>query len=214
MMKIGAAMLLLGVVVGACGDREAADSAVLPATAQAMGSPNASATNASLKSSQVEPDHMRWSDHDAILSNAVAWQEERDGRWVTVVLLTDRPVPPTSISADATPTSLMTEAKAQGIAFPVVTGGVPLSPMTFDVAYRDGEEILAASANGSGGFEIETQTATRIEGRAVLNAHTTGSRDTNAWSVSFDAPVLRGVGGQTSVCPPSCSPSRCDSRQT
>ena len=37
---------------------------------------------------------MRWEKHDAVLNNAVAWQQEDvDKRWVTFVLLTDRPVP-------------------------------------------------------------------------------------------------------------------------
>ena len=188
-MKIGAAGLLLGFVFVAFGEAEGGNSALLASTAQA--SPK-SAVKPSAKSAQVEPHHMRWSDHDSVLANAVAWQEERDGHWVTVVLLTDRPVPPASIAADAAAAALMTEAKAQGVAFPVMTGGVPPSPLTFDVAYRDGEEINTASTSGAGGFEIETLTPTRIKGRTVMNAQTTGSRDANAWSVDFDAPVLRG----------------------
>ena len=41
------------------------------------------------------PNELRWNGHAAVLEYAVAWQlEDRDGRWVTFVLLTDRLVPP------------------------------------------------------------------------------------------------------------------------
>jgi len=190
MIKIVAA-ILIGAVVLACEKGEAADSAVLPATTRAS-LPTPSPAKTHTKRSQVETGHMRWADHDSVLSNAVAWQEERDGHWVTVVLLTDQPVPAASIADDATATALMTQSKAQGVAFAVSTGGVPLSPLTFDVGYRKDGEISTASVNGAGGFEIETLTPTRIKGRTAMNANTAGTRDENAWSVSFDAPVLRG----------------------
>jgi hypothetical protein len=144
------------------------------------------------KSSQVAANHMRWKNHDAVLANAIAWQEARDGQWVTVVLLTDKPIPKGAATPGKSASDLMEENKVQGIAFAVMSGGVPMDSPSFDIAYHDGAEIGRASANGAGGFEIELQSATQIKGHVFFNAFTMGSKDENAWSVSFDAPVLRG----------------------
>jgi hypothetical protein len=64
------------------------------------------------KTLQVEANHMRWNNHDAVLNSAVAWQEQRDGHWVTVVLATDRAVAPEAIAPGADPGALMESAKA------------------------------------------------------------------------------------------------------
>lgn len=46
---------------------------------------------------------------------------------------------------------------------------------------------------GAGGFDIDSQSATQIKGRAGLNAFgAKGSKSESAWAVSFDAPVLHG----------------------
>ena len=135
---------------------------------------------------------MRWKDHDAVLNDAVAWQEQRDGHWVTVVLLTDRPVPRGLLVPGKQPSRVMEEAGVQGVALPVMTGGVPLSQWSFDIGYHDRDGVSTSSMNGSGGFVIESQTATGIKGRVTFNAFAFGARDENACSVSFDAPVLRG----------------------
>jgi hypothetical protein len=144
------------------------------------------------KKPQVQANHMRWENHDAVLANAVAWQEERDGQWVTVVLLTDAPVPRGSLVPGKRPDDLMEETKTQGVAVAIMSGGVPLPQWSFDVGFHDGAATRTATVNGAGGFEIEAQTATQIKGRVVLNPFTAGANDKNAWSVSFDAPVLRG----------------------
>jgi hypothetical protein len=144
------------------------------------------------KTPQVEPNHMRWSNHDAVLNNAVAWQEEQDGHWVTMVLATDRVVPPQSIKAGVQPDALMEGAKAQGIAIAIMSGGVPLDNPSFTIGWRDGQEIQTPTETGSGGFEIESQSATRIKGRLVNSPYTLGGRDETAWLVNFDAPVLHG----------------------
>jgi len=144
------------------------------------------------KTLQVEANHMRWNNHDAVLNSAVAWQEQRDGHWVTIVLATDRVVTPQSIAPGVDPAALMESAKAQGIAIAIMTGGVPLDSPTFVVGWRDGQEIHTPTQTGSGGFEIESQSATRIKGRLVNSPYTLGGRDETAWLVNFDASVLRG----------------------
>lgn len=144
------------------------------------------------KNAQVESGHMRWQDHDAVLSNGVAWQEERNGEWVTVVLLTDKAVPRGVIAAGKPAAEIMQEAKTQGISFVVAAGGIPLQDSAVDVAYRDGDEINTATLSGAGGFEITSADAARVKGRALLNPFTASSRDANAWLVTFDAPVLNG----------------------
>jgi hypothetical protein len=151
------------------------------------------------KSPQVEPNHMRWKNHDAILNNAVAWQEERDGRWVTVVVLTDRPIAPASVAPGKAPSQLMEEAKAQGIAIAIMSGGIPLAPATFEVAYRDGAEIRTTTLTGAGGIEIETASAAQMKGRLVLNPFTLGAKDENAWLVNFNTPVLNSDARRTSA---------------
>ena len=144
------------------------------------------------KTLQVEANHMRWNNHDAVLNNAVAWQEQRDGHWVTMVLVTDRAVPPESIKPGVAPDALMENTKTQGIATAIMTGGVPLDDSSFTVGWRDGQEIQTPTVTGAGGFEIESQSATRIKGRLVNSPYTLGSRAETAWLVNFDAPVLRG----------------------
>jgi hypothetical protein len=144
------------------------------------------------KTLQVEANHMRWNNHDAVLNNAVAWQEERDGHWVTMVLATDRVVTPQSIVPGVQPDALMESAKAQGLAIAIMSGGVPLDNPSFIVGWRDGQEMHTPTQTGSGGFEIESQSATRIKGRLVNSPYTLGGRDETAWLVNFDAPVLRG----------------------
>src|SRR5262245_13993229 len=144
------------------------------------------------KTLQVEANHMRWNNHDAVLNNAVAWQEQRDGHWVTMVLATDRVVTPQSIAPGVDPAALMESAKAQGLAIAIMTGGVPLDGPAFIVGWRDGQEIHTPTQTGSGGFEIESQSATRIKGRLVNSPYTLGRKDETAWLVNFDAPVLRG----------------------
>jgi hypothetical protein len=150
------------------------------------------AAAAAQKTSQVAPNHMRWSNHDAVLAHAVAWQEERDGHWVTVVLLTDRPVAPTALVPGTTPHQLMEKSQAQGVSFAFMTGGVPLPQSGFDVGYRDGARIGTATATGTGGFEIQSHTATRVKGRVVYQPFAIGGKDESAWAVDFDAPVVRG----------------------
>ena len=135
---------------------------------------------------------MRWSNHDAVLANVVAWQEQRDGHWVTMVLATDRAVAPQAIAPGVEPDALMESAKAQGIAIAIMTGGVPLDSPSFIVGWRDGQEMHTQTLTGAGGFEIESQSATRIKGRLVNSPYTLGARDETAWLVNFDAPVLRG----------------------
>src|SRR5262249_46701178 len=144
------------------------------------------------KTLQVEANHMRWNKHDAILNNAVAWQEQRDGHWVTMVLVTDRAVTPESITPGVEPDALMERTKTQGIAIAIMTGGVPLDSPSFTVGSRDGQEIDTHTVTGAGGFEIESQSATRIKSRLVNSPYTLGRRDDTAWLVNFDAPVLRG----------------------
>ena len=126
-----------------------------------------------------------------VLAHAIAWQEERDGHWVTVVLLTDQPIPPALVTGK-TAHDLMEETKTQGVSFAVRTGGVPLPEFNFHVGYRDAGRIGTPTATGTGGFEIDSQSATQIKGRAVYQPFVVGAKDENAWSVSFDAPVLRG----------------------
>jgi hypothetical protein len=157
-----------------------------------VGALSLSASAAAQETPQVDANHMRWENHDAVLTNAVAWQEERDGHWVTVVLLTDRPVPHEALVQGKAPGDLLTEANAQGLALAVMSGGVPMPQPGFDVAFRDGGAIRATIVNGAGGFEIQSQSATQIKGRAVYHPFTVGDRSESAWAVSFDAPVLRG----------------------
>ena len=144
------------------------------------------------KTSQVEANHMRWENHDAVLANAIAWQEERAGQWVTVVLLTDRPVPREALVAGTQPGDLMEATKVQGLAFAVGSGGVPLPLYSFDIGFHDAGTTRTTTMNGAGGFEIDSQSATQIKGRVLFSPFTAGSRDKSAWSVSFDAQVLRG----------------------
>jgi len=144
------------------------------------------------KTLQVEANHMRWKNHDVVLNNSVAWQAQRDGHWITMVLVTDKVVPPQSITPGVEPDALMESAKTQGLAIAIMTGGVPLDDSSFTVGWRDGQEIQTATQTGSGGFEIESQSATRIKGRLVNSPYTLGSKDETAWLVNFDAPVLRG----------------------
>lgn len=147
---------------------------------------------AAQKTRQVDANHMRWNNHDAVLAHAVAWQEERDGHWVTVVLLTDRPVAPAALVAGAMPPALMEESQVQGVSFAFMTGGVPLPHSVFDVGYRDGARIGTVTASGTGGFDIESHSASRVRGRVVYRPFAVGTKDESAWSVDFDAPIMRG----------------------
>jgi hypothetical protein len=146
------------------------------------------------KVAQVEPNHMRFENHETVLGHAIAWQQELSGHWVTVVLLTDRPVPTESIGPGASIDDAVLAAKAQGIAFAVMTGGVPLVDEGFKVWYLDGADLRSPTVTGSGGFEIENQTATQIKGRATLNAFGAKGADKSerAWLVTFDTKVLLG----------------------
>ncbi len=136
---------------------------------------------------QAPPNHLRWQNRETALSHAAAWQEARGGRWVTVVLLTDRPVPSESLVPGEPVDKAMTAARAQGIAFTVMTGGVPLPDGGFDAWFLDGADLRSTTVTGAGGFEIESQGAAQIKGRAV--AHADG---TNEFAARFDAPVLHG----------------------
>ncbi len=146
------------------------------------------------KVAQVEPNHLRFESHEMVLGSAIAWQQELGGRWVTVVLLTDRPIPPESIGPGTSWDEAVLAAKAQGIAFAVRSGGLPVVDEGTRVWYRDGADLRSPTVSGAGGFEIESQSATRIKGRAALNAFgAKGSeKSERAWMVTFDTPVLHG----------------------
>ena len=60
----------------------------------------------------VEANHMRWEKSDVVLGNVIAWQEDRGGRWVTAILLTDRPVPRESIGPGKSTGDAVEAAKA------------------------------------------------------------------------------------------------------
>jgi hypothetical protein len=142
---------------------------------------------------QIEANRMRWEMREAVLNHAIAWQEDRGGRWVTVVLLTDRAIKREALAPDMSADSAMEAAKAQGFAFAVMSGGVPLKDDAIRVWFRDGAEVRSTNVTGEGGFDIVSQSATQIKGRALLGAFGIKPPTTaNAWSVSFDAPVLRG----------------------
>src|ERR1700752_4237992 len=128
------------------------------------------------KTAQVAANHMRWNNNDAALENAIAWQEEGDGHWVTVVLLTDQPIPPALVTGKSAH-DLMEETKTQGVSFAVRTGGVPLPEFNFHVGYRDEGRIGTPTATGTGGFEIDSQSATQIKGRTVYQPFVVGTKD-------------------------------------
>src|ERR1700693_5022498 len=106
---------------------------------------------------------MRWEGHDAVLNNGVAWQQTTgEGRWVTFVVLTDRPVPPDLL---ANPNVLnpheshgedpMTKVGAQALLFQVMTGGIPEpSGLDQDVWFHDGEKLRTSALSGAGGIDI------------------------------------------------------------
>ena len=142
---------------------------------------------------QVEANHMRWEKSDVVLSHAIAWQEERGGSWVTVVLLTDKPIVRQSIGPGKGADEAVEKAKAQGFSFAIASGGVPLASEPITVWFRDGAQIRSANVSGVGGFDIASQSASQIKGRAVMNAFGMNPpKGGNAWSVSFDAPVAHG----------------------
>ena len=141
---------------------------------------------------QVEAGHMRWNNVDAVLSHSVAWQEEQDGRWVTVVVLSDKQVDPSLVEPGKPAPEVMREANVQGIAFSVMSGGVPPPSPAFMVGFRDNGEFAHATMSGVGGFEIQELSALIIKGRTMANAVTFGSRDENAWLVDFDVSIIRG----------------------
>lgn len=145
---------------------------------------------------------LRWADHAAVLRHAFAWQQEdKDGRWVTFVLLTDRPVPPAMLADTNSldPDELSQDKQiaqkigAQALLFSVMTGGVPVpegktTQPGFHVWYQDGKDVRSTKASGKGGMDIEMLTPSRIKGRTV------GGRvgDQDAWSISFDVPIAGG----------------------
>jgi len=146
---------------------------------------------------------MRWEGHEAQLNNAVAWQQkDKDGRWVTFVLLTDKPIPaamladtnaldPEVLSQDA---QLAKKAGAQGLLFSVSTGGIltpegPTTQQKFHAWFHDGGKIGESNVSGAGGIDIESLTAERIKGRTV--AGIPADKD-HYWSVAFDVPILHG----------------------
>jgi hypothetical protein len=142
---------------------------------------------------QIEPGHMRAENHDTVLNQAIAWQQEMDKQWVTFVLVTDRPIPPASVGPDKSTDNAMETAKAQGIGFVVGSGGLPIHSEGFRIWFRDGAGKVqwGGIVTGDGGFEIDSQSATRIKGRATMDA-VGDQKEPTAWSVSFDAPVTHG----------------------
>jgi hypothetical protein len=152
---------------------------------------------------QTASNLMRWEKHDAMLNNAVAWQQEDvDKHWVTFVLLTDRPVP-AGLLADTSvldPARLSREdqvaekAGAQALVFQVMTGGIPVpagktTQRGFDVWYHDGDRLGKSMLSGAGGIDVETLTADRIKGRAI---HGWATDKDDMWSVGFDIPIAHG----------------------
>lgn len=145
---------------------------------------------------------MRWQGPAVVLSHATAWQQEdRDGRWVTFVLLTDRPVPP-ALLADTNaldPDGLSQDQQiaqrigAQGLLFSVMTGGIPVpdgktTQQRYRIWFRDGKDLRPTGVSGAGGMDIESLTAQRIKGRTVRGR----GADSEMWSVAFDVPIAGG----------------------
>ncbi len=141
---------------------------------------------------QVALGEFRYEDKPLKLAHAIAWQEKKEGHWVTIVLVTEQPVPRESITEGSTAFSLMTGGGLQGVSIAVMSGGVPLAPMTWEVGTKGELGISVANVTGVGGIEIESQSATQIKGRLLANPVTYGSRDKDAWLIAFDAPVIRG----------------------
>lgn len=141
---------------------------------------------------QVALGEFRYQDKPLKLAHAIAWQEKKEGHWVTIVLVTEQPVPRESITEGVSAFSVMNGAGVQGVSIAVMTGGVPLAPTTWEVGTRDQSGISIANVTGVGGIEIESQSATQIKGRLVASPVTYGSRDKDAWLIAFEAPVIRG----------------------
>jgi hypothetical protein len=153
-------------------------------------------------SAAAVPNELRWDGHAAVLQHAVAWQQEdRDGRWVTFVLLTDRPVPPAMLTdTKALDPNQVSQDKeiprtigAQALLFPVMTGGIPVpdgktTQQAYYIWYRDGKLVSSSRISGRGGMDIEILTPSRIKGRTVEGR----AGEDSAWSVSFDVPITGG----------------------
>lgn len=148
---------------------------------------------------------MRWEGHEAALNNAVAWQQEKDGHWITFVLLTDRPVPAGMLvnTSGLDPDRLSRHDQiaqkigAQALLFAVTTGGLPMADdavtqqisYKYYVWYHDGKETRQSALSGAGGIDIESLTADRIKGRAV---HGLAADKDDMWLVTFDVPIIHG----------------------
>ena len=108
-------------------------------------------------------------------------------------MLTDKAIPRDTIASAKPVDEAVEAAKAQGFAFAVTSGGVPLKEEGFRVWFRDGAKFRSLTHSGKGGFDIAGQSATQIKGRAMLGGYgVKATTDENAWPISFDAPVLRG----------------------
>jgi hypothetical protein len=154
---------------------------------------NAAAASKSARASNP----MRWEGHEAELNHGVAWQQMAgDGRWVTFVFLTDRPVPANLL---ANPNLLnpheshgedpMAKIGAQALQFQVTTGGIPgPGGLEQDVWYHEADTLRTSALSGAGGIDIDSLTSDRIKGRAVHGM----PADKDMWSVSFDIPVIHG----------------------
>ena len=108
-------------------------------------------------------------------------------------LLTDKAIPRDTIALAKPVDEAVEAAKAQGFAFAVTSGGVPLKEEGFRVWFRDGAKFRSLTHSGKGGFDIAGQSATRIKERAILGGYgVKATTDENAWPISVDAPMLRG----------------------
>lgn len=136
----------------------------------------------------IAANHMRWEGHEAVLDHALAWQQEKDGHWVTFVLLTDRPISADLVARTDDPGELAEKAGAQALMFPVMSGGLPLSNAGIDVWFHDGDELRTSALNGAGGIYIESLTADHIKGRTISG----WAKEADAFQVNFDAPIMHG----------------------
>lgn len=151
----------------------------------------------------ADANQMRWEGHEAVLDHAVAWQQsDSEGRWVTFVLLSDRSVPlstlantnaldPDVLSQDD---QIAKQIMAQAVLFSVMTGGIPApegktTQQGFYCWYHEGTRIGGGGKmSGTGGIDIESLTADRIKGRALLGT----AKDQSFFSVGFDTLIVHG----------------------
>lgn len=136
----------------------------------------------------IAANHMRWEGHEAVLDHAFAWQQEKDGHWVTFVLLTDRPISSELLAKVDDLGEVAKRAGAQALLFPVMSGGLPPPRSRIDIWFHDGDKLGSSALSGGGGFDIETLSADHIKGRAVSG----WAKEANAWQVNFDAPIVHG----------------------